>query len=86
MPFKASANHRQHISKQRFRATSWAEYDVALRGRGSLTVWFTAAAVAAWKASSRTAWGGQPRYSELAISTALTLRAVFRRPCVRPKA
>ena len=78
MPFKASADRRHRIPKQRFRATNWAEYDAALRGRGSLTVWFTEAAIAAWKAEPRTARGGQPRYSALAINTALTLRAVFR--------
>jgi hypothetical protein len=78
LPFKANAGRRQHIPKQRFRATNWAEYDAALRGRGSLTIWFTAAAIAAWKAEPRTTRGGQPRYSALAITTALTLRAVFR--------
>ena len=41
-------------------------------------MWFTDAAIAAWKAEPRTTRGGQPRYSELAISTALTLRAAFR--------
>jgi hypothetical protein len=49
-----------------------------LRQRGSLTVWFTEAAIAAWRAEPRATRGGQPRYSALAITTALTLRAVFR--------
>jgi len=48
--------------------------------RGSLTVWFTDEAIAAWKAAPRTTPGGQPHYSDLAISTALTLRAVFHLP------
>src|SRR3954454_21809691 len=60
------------------RVTNWAEYDAALRARGSLTVWFTPEAVAAWRAEPRTTRGGQPSYSDLAIATALTLRAVFR--------
>ncbi len=34
--------------------------------------------IAAWKAEPRATRGGQPRYSALAITTALTLRAVFR--------
>jgi hypothetical protein len=38
----------------------------ALRQRGSLTVWFTEAAIAAWKAELRATRGGQPRYSALA--------------------
>ncbi len=78
MPFKANADRRHHIPKQRHRATNSAAYDAALRQRGSLTVWFTEEAIAAWKAEPRTTRGGQPRYSGLAIATALTLRAVFR--------
>src|SRR5438067_1573659 len=64
--------------RQRHKVTNWAEYDAALRQRGSLTVWFTEAAIAAWRAAPRTTPGGQPHYSALAIMTALTLRAVFR--------
>src|SRR3954453_6423775 len=78
MPFKANAPRRHHIPKQRRRVTNWAEYDAALRQRGSLTVWFTEEAVAAWEAEPRTTPGGQPHYADLAITTALTLKAVFR--------
>ena len=46
--------------------------------RGSLTVCFTEAAIAACKAAPRTTPGGQAHYSALAIMTGLTLRAVFR--------
>ena len=76
--FKSNAERCHHIPKQRHRATNAAAYDAALRQRGSLTVWFTDAAIAAWKAEPRTTRGGQPRYSGLAIATALTLRPVFR--------
>jgi hypothetical protein len=78
VPFKAKAACRHHIPKQRHRVTNWARYDAALRQRGSLTVWFTDAAIAAWRAAPRTTRGGQPSYSDLAIATALTLKAVFR--------
>src|SRR4051794_33103562 len=78
MPFKANADRRHRIPKQRRRITNWAEYDAALRQRGSLTVWFTEEAIAAWHAEPRTTPGGQPHYSSLAITTALTLKAVFR--------
>ena len=78
MPFKSLADRRRHIPKQRHRVTNWAAYDAGLRGRGSLTIWFTEAAIATWRAEPRTTRGGQPRYSSLAITTALTLRAVFR--------
>src|SRR6202790_4256658 len=77
LPFKHHAARRHHIPKPRYRVTNWPEYDAALRQRGSLTVWFTDAAIAAWRAEPRITPGGQPYYSGLAIATALTMRAVF---------
>ena len=77
MPFKYHAEHRHRIPKARYRVTNWAEYDASLRRRGSLTVWFTDEAIQAWRAEPRTTPGGQPHYSSLAISTALTMRMVF---------
>src|SRR3954469_24483139 len=78
MPFKANQERRHRIPKQRHRVTNWAVYDTGLRARGSLTVWFTPEAIEAWRAEPRIGRGGQPRYSSLAITTALTPRAVFR--------
>jgi hypothetical protein len=77
VPFKHHAEHRHHIPKPRYRVTNWAEYDAALKRRGSLTVWFTEEAVQSWRAEPRTTPGGQPHYSNLAITTALTMRMVF---------
>ncbi len=77
MPFKANSSCRHHIPRQRFKVTNWREYDASLRQRGSLTVWFTEEAIAAWQATPRTTRGGQRHYSPLAILTGLTLRTVF---------
>jgi hypothetical protein len=79
LPFKLNQDRRHHIPRQTRKVTNWPAYDASLRQRGSLTVWFTDEAIAAWEAEPRTTRGGQPWYSELAILTALTLRAVFRR-------
>jgi hypothetical protein len=76
--FKLNQNRRHHIPRQRHKVTNWSDYEASLRQRGSLTVWFTEDAIAAWAAEPRTTRGGQPWYSPLAILTALTLRAVFR--------
>ena len=78
MPFKLNQDRRHHIARQKHRVINSAAYDAALRQRGSLTVWFTNEAIAAWRAEPRVTPGGQPCYSPLAILTALTLRAVFR--------
>jgi hypothetical protein len=77
LPFKYHAEHRHHIPKPRYRVTNWAEYEASLKRRGSLTVWFTDEAIQAWRAEPRTTPGGQPHYSALAISTALTVGLVF---------
>ena len=62
VPLEANASQRHHILKQRYGATNSATYDAALRQRGSLTVWFTDVAIAAWwsqgpcEAASRATW------------------------------
>jgi len=65
--------------------SSGIEFKTRPSQRGSLTVWFTGAAIAAWKAQPGTTRGGQPRHSDLAIATALTLRSVFRLALRQPK-
>src|SRR5467141_3470172 len=70
VPFKVNADRRHHIPKQQDRVTNWSEYDAALRQRGSLTVWFSEEAIAAWQAEPRTTRGGQPLYSAIASATA----------------
>jgi len=78
LPFKLNQDRRHHIPRQQHKVTNWPAYDASLRQCGSLTVWFTDEAIAAWAAKPRTTRGGQPWYSPLAILTALTIRAVFR--------
>src|SRR5215203_1159347 len=78
LAFKLNQAGRHHMPRQKHKLTNWPAYDASLRQRGSLTIWFTDEAVAAWAAQPRTTRGGQPWYSPLAILTALTLRAVFR--------
>lgn len=80
MPHKYNATRRHRIPKVRYRVTNWPAYEVALTQRGSLTIWFTQEAIEAWRAAPRTTPGGQARYSNLAVETALVLRAVFHQP------
>ena len=80
MPYKFNEDRRHKIPKARYRVTNWPEYDAALVRRGSLTVWFTEEAVAAWHAPATGERGGQPIYSAIAIETGLALRLVFHQP------
>jgi hypothetical protein len=80
MPHKYNADRRHRIPKTRYKVTNWKAYEAGLRQRGSLTIWFSEEAVAAWRAAPRTTPGGQARYSDLAIETSLILRTVFHQP------
>jgi hypothetical protein len=80
MPYKANADRRHKIPKMRYRVTNWPEYDAALVRRGSLTLWITEEALAAWHAPRSGKRGGQRVYSDLAIETGLALWLVFHQP------
>jgi hypothetical protein len=65
MPYKFKEGRRHKFSKARYWVTNRPEYDAALVRRGSLTVWFTLEAVAAWHAPASSEQGGQPLYSAI---------------------
>jgi hypothetical protein len=78
--YKAQEAHRQKFHKARYRVKNWHEYDQALQARGSLTVWVTPEAIAAWQALPTGQRGRSPFYSNLAIETGHLLRLAFGRP------
>jgi hypothetical protein len=78
MPFKASQVRRREF-KARYRVSNWREYDQALQERGSLTVWFTPEAVAAWHPLPTGKRGRSRSYSDVAIETGHLLRLAFGR-------
>src|ERR671926_1828319 len=80
MPYKANEARRHRIPKARHRATNWPEYDGALQRRGSLTVWVTPEALAAWHPPGMGKRGRSRSYSDLAIETGHLLRLAFGRP------
>ena len=60
--------------KTKHRVANWAAYNQTLVRRGDVTVWLSSEAIAAWTPRRSGRRGGQRRYSDLAIETALTLR------------
>src|SRR3954466_172291 len=74
MPYKANEPRRHKIPRARYKVRNWPEYDRALQQRGSLMVWVTPEALAAWH-PPRTGQRGRPRdYSDAAIETGHLLR------------
>lgn len=80
MPHKFNASRRHKFAKKKYRVTNWNVYNESLRNRGDLTVWITADAQKHWAAPRRGLRGGQPRYSDLAITMCLTLGMVYKLP------
>ncbi len=53
----------------RYKVTNWPDYDRALQRRGSLTVWVTPEALAAWHPPGTGRRGRSRHYSDVAIET-----------------
>ncbi len=68
--------------KKHYRVRNWPEYEAGLRNRGSLTVWISEEELGSWEPSktAKKRRGGQKKYSDVAIETALTVGMVFHLP------
>ncbi len=80
MPHKFNASRRHKIARQKFKITNCTAYNESLRQRGDLTVWVSDETLCSWFAARRTSRGGQPKYSDLAITLCLSLRIVYGLP------
>ncbi|VTM00986.1 transposase [Klebsiella pneumoniae] len=71
-------NADRSVAKQKFKITT-ATYNKALINRGSITFWLDDEAIQAWYESATPSSRGRPqRYSDLAITTVLVIKRVFR--------
>jgi hypothetical protein len=66
--------------KTKYRVGNWPEYERALVERGDITLWISADAMDTWRPASSGLRGGQRKFFDLAIESALTLRLVFKLP------
>src|SRR4051812_48318452 len=80
MPYKHNEPRRHKIPNAKYKVSNWREYDQALQERGSLTVWITPEAIAAWHPPRTGKRGRAPLYSDLALETGHVLRLAFGRP------
>ncbi|MFT4514536.1 MAG: hypothetical protein ACI91B_003247 [Planctomycetota bacterium] len=74
-------NSRAHPTyKTKYYISNWAEYDRDLVQRGDITLWISEDAIESWRPAASGRRGGQRKYSNIAIETALTLRLAFHIP------
>jgi hypothetical protein len=63
--------------KKNYKVRNWHEYNEALKRRGSLIVWVEEEALKEWEAKPTGKRGAQPLYSDLAITSTLTIGKVY---------
>ena len=66
--------------KTKYDVSNWTAYDRALVQRGDITLWISPDAIEDWKPAPSGRRGGQRKFSDHAIETALILRLVFKLP------
>ncbi|EEX30854.1 transposase [Vibrio coralliilyticus ATCC BAA-450] len=69
------------MSKPKYRAKNWPQYNQSLINRGSLTFWIDETAIKQWNHQTKQPKRGRPRlFSDIAITTALMMKRVFSMP------
>ena len=74
-PSRIHPNH-----KTKYRVQNWSKYERGLVSRSDITSWLSPEAISTWSPTKGGRPGGQRKFSDLAIETALTARLVFGLP------
>jgi len=74
---KSCRQQKQTKKKSSYRLKNWSEYNAALKQRGNITLWFSDEALAHWQHQGPLQRGAQFHYSDLAIQTGLTVKAIY---------
>ena len=87
MPYTLKDPVRHKFTKKSYNVRDWVKYNEGLKNRGSLTIWFSEDAIAAWNhvQPDKRKRGGQRVYSDLAIETAHRLKWFINSHCVKQK-
>jgi DDE family transposase len=72
---------KKPVKKQQYRLRNWKDYNKALVGRGSLTLWFDEQAIESWLNQHKSGKPGRPLvYASVALHCMLMLKAVYHLP------
>jgi hypothetical protein len=81
MAMRVKPDTGEATSKQRYRVRNWTQYDRSLVNRGNLTIWFDEASIKEnWTPPPPLGRGKPGLYSDTAIQTCLTIKALFQLP------
>lgn len=77
---KQTSKRTKKSLKKTYHISNWHDYNEALVRRGAIDIWLSKEAMAKWQAKPTHTQGAQPVYSDLAITTVLTVQKLFRLP------
>lgn len=78
---KFAKKRDNQMDKKSYRVRNWREYNQSLVGRGSITFWIDESCVKDWRAQDAKSGRGRPQqFSDKAIESCLTLKALFALP------
>lgn len=68
------------MDKKSYRVRNWAQYNKALKQRGSITFWINEETAKQWRAKNSKQRGRPRIYSDMAIEACVIMRVLFRLP------
>lgn len=72
---------KQKKTKRTYRLRNWKQYNAALVGRGSLTLWVSAETIAGWNNTARTGKRGKPAtYTDTVILCMASVQEIYHLP------
>lgn len=79
MPYKLKDPYRHKFNQSQYHLSNWPEYNLALKSRGNINIWFTQDIIEGWyhKLGQKKTHGRQKIYSDLAINTMRLLGTIF---------
>ena len=82
--YGSSMPRKPRTRRHRYHLRNWPQYNSALKARGSLTIWMDESATRNWikkpRRGEKRRPGAQMTYSDVAIRSMLTLKAIFHLP------
>jgi hypothetical protein len=75
---KIDSTPQSATPKSRYKVKNWAQYNVGLKNRGSLTLWISKEVIDGWKYQGEAQRGGQFEFSDSCILTLLQLKVAFK--------
>ena len=80
MPKQKKSARKLTTKRSQYKVTNWKEYNLSLKKRASITLWFSQDAIEIWNYKGKRVKGGQLKYSDQSIEICCMIRKVYGLP------